>query len=136
MESDSIKRLIVANAEEVRRLHARIHDTHLNRTASPLHLQEWQQACEAFHARFDALSFPGGYATARARIASGDPEAIESALCFVECRPYFFRSGYMFDALVRRLKHVTMTKSQTERFQSVLARLQAWRDAKKARPGA
>jgi hypothetical protein len=136
MKIDSIKRQIEANAEEIRRLHARIHSTFSTKTKSPAHLKEWQEACSEFHAKFDTLSFPGGYERARERITAGDPSTIEAALCFVECRPYFFRSGYMFEAFMRKLKHASLSKAQSERFHSVLSRLKAWRESKQSTLGA
>jgi hypothetical protein len=128
MNPDSIKRQIEANAEEIRRLHAIIHSTFFTKTKSPAHLKEWQEACSEFHAKFYTLSFPGGYERARERITAGDPPTIEAALCFVECRPYFFRSGYMFEAFMRKLKHANFSKAQSERFQYALSRLKAWRE--------
>jgi hypothetical protein len=67
-----------------------------------------------FHARYDLLAFPGGYASreVRARILNGDFAAIEAAICFLEVRPYFFRSGYMFKDLLRALKRAPLTQEE------------------------
>ena len=136
MNSDHLKRHIEENAETIRRLHDRIDDTYAQKTRSPDHHKKWSEACAEFHARFDELSFPGGFETARERIMAGDLETIEAALCFVELRPYFFRSGYMYDALIRKLKHASFSDSQAMRFQVVLTRLKAWRESKKSAPSA
>lgn len=130
MNSERIKELINSNAEEVRRLHSRIHETLLYRYKTPEQTERWERACAEFHSRYDALAFPGGYSSAFERIASGDPKAIETALCFVECRPYFFRSGYMFKDLLRKLKRAQFSKSQLERFNAVLNAYNSWREQK------
>ena len=57
-----------------------------------------KRLCAEFHSQYDDLAFPSGYSTAFERIAAHDLEAIETAFCFFDCRPYFFRSGYMFKA--------------------------------------
>ena len=136
MNSDRIKLQIEENAETIRRLHDRIQDTYAQKTRSPDHHKKWSDACAEFHSKFDELSFPGGYETARERILAGDPETIETALCFVECRPYFFRSGYMYDAFIRKLKHASFSNYQAMRFQAVLTRLKAWRESKQSTPPA
>jgi hypothetical protein len=119
------------NAEEVRRLHARINETYQNRGKTPGATEQWKRACEEFHARYDALAFPGGYDTAVERIAQGDPEAIEAALCFVELRPYFFRSGYMFKTLMRKLKRAPLDAKQSKRFEKVVQAYEQWRQSKR-----
>jgi hypothetical protein len=86
----TMKQLIEHNAEECRRLHARIHETCKQRTISREKKAEWELACQEFHARYDALAFPGGYNGALERRASGDEFTIEAALSFVEVHPYFF----------------------------------------------
>jgi hypothetical protein len=131
----AMKELIERNAEEVRRLHARIHDTFRLRDRSSEQKQEWQRACSEFHARYDKLAFPGGYNTANDRILAGDSEAIEAALCFIELRPYFFRSGYMFKALLPKLKRAPLSAPEAARLQAVLSAYDAWRDAKHQRQG-
>ena len=84
-----------------------------------------------FHASV-ALAFPGGYRGALARIGSGDPEAMEAAICFLELRPYFFRSGYMFKALVSQLKRADLADLQRARFNAVLVAYQTWREQRRA----
>lgn len=112
MRSEAIKTNILTNSEEIRKLHRRIHETFRDRDKSREQYELWERACEEFHARYDVLAFPGGYSTAAERMAQADAEAIESALCFVELRPYFFRSGYMFKTLLRKLKRASLNEKQ------------------------
>ncbi|MFK2878273.1 hypothetical protein [Rhodanobacter hydrolyticus] len=131
--SDQIKLLIEGNAEEVRRLHGRIHETLAFRDVSPKRREEWKRACEDFHRRYDELSFPGGYKGARDRLVAGDPETMEAAICFLELRPYFFRSGYMFEALLRKAKDAPLSVEQRARLQFVADSFRAWKASKRER---
>ncbi len=90
--SDRLKLLIQSNAEEVARLHSRVHEAFAQRDRSSDKRQEWERACETFHSRYNEPAFPGGFDGALDRIAAGDPESMEAAICFLELRPYFFRS--------------------------------------------
>ncbi len=126
MDNGDLKDSIRQNAAEISRLHARIRETLGARGKGARELADWQRACAEFHARYDALACPGGYAGAAARILVGDPSTIEAALCFLELRPYFFRSGYMFQKLLRKLKRAVLTPPQAARLKLVLARQAAW----------
>lgn len=127
MNTNRIKDVIRANAAEIVRLHSRIRATLENRDAGPEGHAEWQKACAEFHARYDGLAFPGGYSGALERISSGDPESIEIAICFLECRPYFFRSQYMFTAIMRRCKRAALSAKQTARLEAVKTRIADWK---------
>ena len=129
-----MRTLILANCEEVLRLRKRIDDTFRLRGRSQEHRERWQTACREFRARYDQLAFPGGYSTAKQRIAAGDLDAIEAALCFVEIRPYFFRSGYMFKELLPKLKRANLSSEQRERLACVLLAYQDWRETKRRTP--
>jgi len=59
---------------------------------------------------------------------AGDPEAMEAAICFLETRPYFFRSGYMFKTLFRKAKRAPLNKDQQERFEAVKKRYDEYRN--------
>jgi len=112
---------MLANAEEIQRLNARVNETAKVRDRSPEDHRNWQLACETFHSRYDALAFPGGYAGALERIVAGEPEAIEAALCFLEARPCFFRSGYMFKDILRKTKRPALSGQQAARLAQVVA---------------
>lgn len=124
--SHHVKQQMLANAKEILRLSARIHETFANRSKGAQSREAWSAACAEFHGRYDELAFPGGYDDAIKRILAGDSVAIDSALCFLECRPYFFRSGYMYKELLRKAKRATMNEIQTGRFRVILQRQAEW----------
>ena len=122
---------IEANAEKIRRLRERIDETFGTRSRSPEARQAWERACAEFHAQYDQLAFPGGYVGALDRILAGDLQTIESSLCFVECRPYFFRSGYMFKDLLRKLKRAPLDAASAKRLELVLKAYADYRDERR-----
>ncbi len=118
------------NATEIVRLHARIHETVKDRSTSATGLAAWRASCAEFHARINHLAFPGGYSEALVKFRVGDTSVVEPALCFLELRPYFFRSGYMFNTLMRRMKHIPLTPDQRTRLDVVRERQVAWKARK------
>jgi len=129
----SLKLIIQQNAEEIRRLHRRIHTALRTRDRSPEEYEAWKAACAEFHQRYDALAFPGGYTGALDRILSGDVNSIEAALCFVETRPFFFRSGYMYKDLLRKLKHAPIDAANAKRLESILQAYAEYRRQRRQR---
>jgi len=90
--------------------------------------QEWSRACEEFHARYEELCIPGGWDSGfEERILAGDPATIEIALCFLEVRPYFFRSGYHWKTILQKCKRAPMSSEQSERFVSLLEKYTEWK---------
>jgi hypothetical protein len=127
MSSDHIKQGMLKNADEIKRLKSRIDQTMPHRSESREKRREWESACSDFHKRYNALAFPGGYNGALERIVAGDAEAMEAGFCFLECRPYFFRSGYIFKEILRKAKRAPLSPDQTRRLQVVVQRLAEWR---------
>jgi hypothetical protein len=127
MNTDRIKRLIGEHSAEIVRLQARVNETFANRDSSPQNWSEWQHAAIEFYSRYMTLSFPGGLEGAYERIVSVDLEAMEAAICFLEVRPYFFRSGYMFKDILRKCNRAPLTPTQTARLVSVKERLAEWK---------
>ena len=46
-----------------------------------------------------------------------DSKAMKVAICFLECRPYFFKSGYMFKDILRKVKKAPLSDEQTLRLE-------------------
>ena len=134
MPSD-LAHTIDANATELRPLDARIHETFRTWNRSPEAKEAWERACAEFHAQYDQLAFPGGYTGALGRIVAGDRQTIEAALCFVECRPFFFRSGYMFKDLLRKLKRAPLDPASAARLALVLEAYADYRERRRRQSG-
>jgi hypothetical protein len=126
VDSRKIKERIRESAAEIVRLHARVHETVADRG-------KWESATTELRSRYDRLAFPGGYTGALERISSGEPNAMEAAICFLECRPYFFRSGYMFKDILRRCRRAPLSDEQVARLKKIEERLAEWRQGKQAK---
>lgn len=122
-----MERLIRANADEINRLRQLIRDTAGARWRGPEERERHAAACAAFHQHYERLAFPGGYANALKRLAEHDPNALDVALTFLEVRPYFFRSGYMWKTLLKRVQRVPMGTKQHARLQKILDAYAAYR---------
>lgn len=118
---------MLSNAKEIERLRARIDEAVKLRGRGPKEQAAWEAACQEFHARYDALAFPDGYSDALDRILAGDATAIEGALCFLELRPRFFRSGYMYKDILRMTKHARLSAGQAARLLQVQQDNEAYR---------
>ena len=79
---------IMRNAEKINQLKARIDESVKYRDKNEHKKKEWEKACADFHGQYDSLAFPGGLDGALERIVEGDTQAMEAAICFLECRPF------------------------------------------------
>jgi hypothetical protein len=127
-----LKRTILENTAEIVRLDRRVEEALVDRN-NPAGRKRHEQACAEFHARYTGLAFPGGYEGAQDRILAGDPETMEAAICFLECRPYFFRSGYMFKDILRKCRRAPLSSDQADRLAKIELKLAAWRKNKLAK---
>lgn len=130
--SGVLKLRIQANAIEIARLHLRIHQAYALCERGPEKPKEWQRTCEAFHRQYDELAFLGGYRGADQRILDGNAESMEAAICFLELRPYVFRSGYMFKAILSKAKRAPLNAELAARLQHVIKDLAEYKTRKRA----
>lgn len=128
--SERIKRTILESALELVQLDARRRKLFALRGESPEKWNEWLLASAELSSRYDSLAFPRGLNGAYERIDSGDPQTIEEAICFLEVRPYFFRSGYMFKDIFRRCKRAQLSQEQIERLAVVIEKMAEWKRRK------
>jgi len=127
-DREQLRAMMIENAAEINRLTRRIHETVKRRSESQELRQEWSQACEEFHTRYGELCIPGGFhLNFYERILAGDPSTIEVALCYLEVRPYFFRSGYHWKTILQKCKRAPMSGEQSERFARLLEKYTEWK---------
>jgi len=129
MDTERVKQTILANAAEIDRLQAVYHATCTKAWSEvPVNGLAALQAWYAFVDAWNPLAFPGGYkGGALARIGGGDPEAMETAICFLELRPYFFRSGYMFKDILRKCRNAPLSVEQAKRLAVFEQKLANWK---------
>lgn len=123
----SFKSRIQQNAHAITQLHERIHETFAHRDDNEQCRELWKDACSEFHNKYDGLAFLGGTSDIRERLRAGDKEAIEYALDFIEVRPYFFRSGYMYKDFIRVLRNCPLSDSQRKRYDQLKSRYDEYR---------
>lgn len=132
LDRDKLRAQLIENAAELNRLHQRIHETVKRREENAELREEWSQACAEFHTNYNQLCLPGGWDSGFLdRLLSGDPDAVEVALCFLEVRPYFFRSGYHWKVILQKCKRAPLTGEQAERFSVLLQRYREWKELRK-----
>ena len=123
----SYKNIIRSNTDLIVALRQQIGETGAKRDESEERWQQWVSACSEFRARYSQLAFLGGVETARERLRSGDSASIDYALDFLELRPFFFRSGYMYNDFMRVLRNCPMSDEQTQRYKAIRERYEQYR---------
>lgn len=123
---DELKRMMLDNAEKINRIMVRIKETVRSRDNGPSQEKAWRDACRDLHEKYDDLAFPYDLRTVEAGLVAGDTNIVDAVLCFLEIRPYYFRSGYFFSWFLRRMKRAKLTKESRARYEAVLARQREW----------
>ncbi len=126
-----MNQLIERNAAELRRLHQAVHHSAEHRSESVEAMIAWQAACEEYNRRYDELAFPGGLHRGKKLIEAGDALAVETALIYLEQRPFYFRAKYHRMAFMKMLKRLDLAPRFKDRLDQVIGKLQAWRLAAK-----
>ena len=107
--------LISQESEVMAKLHSQIHETFKNRDKD---LTSWKNACEEFHSyssRMDQM-------LERVYLEQiySDKELQEFIITFLELDPMFFRSGYIKEEMLRKIKKSPISVKQKERLRLVL----------------
>ena len=108
------------NAGRLRELNAEIDRPFGDGPLLSIHVKAHDIACAVFHSQYDSLAFPGGLREALQKLKTGDPCVVEAAIQYLEVKPRFFRSGYIAETILHRLRHVALTSSQVARLVSVV----------------
>jgi hypothetical protein len=108
---------ILENAKTINQLHNNIKETFERKNQNPA---AWSAACERFHTEYDRLAFPRGLLEGLRLLQQQDPATIALAITYLKADPYFFRSGYNKQEILRRLKRAPFTKKQTAELQEII----------------
>lgn len=104
-------------AKEWEALREQVYATFKLRDRSAEDLAEWSEACKAWHGYSRPVLDTFESTAAMEQLATGDPELLELAICFVEVNPYYFRSGYLKKRLFRRLRGMALSEKARQRIQ-------------------
>jgi len=116
----STAELIRQRAQRLRQLNDEVDATLCHRNEGAAQEERWRAACKQFHDEYDRLAFPGGAAEGIRKLAAHDQDAIETAVVFLETDPLFFRSGYIKEELIEKLRWAPLNTDQKSRLQQVI----------------
>ena len=121
-----IHKNILKSEAKIQRLHHLIGSTFAKRDDNKQSYESWQNACANFHQNYSALVFHSDNFEGEedliellAHNSANGVYAREFAICFIELRPYYFRSGYLYKRLLRKLKHAPLTQDQLSRYDKI-----------------
>jgi hypothetical protein len=106
-------------AQLVQETMGRVNDTAHKRDGSKTALARWHHALDEWH-RAMGLLYPDAFWEDLERLRSGDVEAVEPAIAFLEADPWAFRSGYVKQTVVHLLKRLELSAEQAGRLRSVI----------------
>lgn len=78
------------------------------------------EAARRLYERAWEMAYPPGFWEDYERLRCGDPTGMESAVSFLEADPWFFRSGYVKQKLIRAIKARFLTPEYVTRLQQVI----------------
>ena len=106
---------------DINALTVRINETFKRRDKSDKDWDEWRHATRAFHT-YESPVFQLWRRETLDALRAGDRDAIEGALAFLEADPYFFRSGYLKETILRALKRAPLNGRDEARLQMIVLR--------------
>lgn len=111
----NMRDLIIQESIKLKALHDNIYFYYNKRGKS----NEYKNACAEFHAYQSPMMKYFSKASLN-ELKTANKEKIEFALTFLEIDPYFFRSGYLKEDLLRKLKFITFSDSEKTRLIDIL----------------
>lgn len=93
---------------------------------------EWQAEIKRFRAAID-LAYPGGFWDDLVRASQGDWAGLETLIGFLEADPFFFRSGYAKERILKLVKRAPLDAGQRARLRDVCLAVVDGRDRREFR---
>lgn len=110
---------ILETAAIMSALHQRVRETVVFREVGTKQWGAWRLACDELHSTKLATDFLWEDSFYQ-RLRAGERDAIEEAILFLEVDPWFFRSGYLKERLIRGLKACPRKKKDDMRLRNVI----------------
>lgn len=107
--------IITQETEVISQLHKRIHATFKNRDKD---LKSWKRACEEFHQH--ASKIDPILDRVYVEQVYSDKDLQEFVITFLEINPIFFRSGYIKEEMLKKIKKSPLSVKQKMRLRQVL----------------
>ena len=107
--------MINHETEVMNRLQRDVHSTFLKRGKDR---ESWSKACEKFHSYVSPIDH--AIDEIYESPALNNKQTLEFVLTFLEIDPMFFRSGYVKEDMIQRLKRTNLTQEQLTRVNSIL----------------
>ncbi|MDB6080553.1 MAG: hypothetical protein JWO82_4300, partial [Akkermansiaceae bacterium] len=114
--------IIEEEARIERELYEQIRETYLTRDAGPAEFAIWAQTCKHFHQRPSPLDrlWEDDYLVL---LRGGDRSAVLDAVAFLEVDPWYHRSGYLKEKLIKALKRAPLQEGDRQRLRETLLRI-------------
>lgn len=110
----------------------KIHQTFHKRRESDGAWQEWSDTCRAVH----RIKLPTDFLWSdehRDKVRSGDREAIDDTIVYLEADPWYFRSGYLKEWLLDNLRKAPLNEENKSRLRKVILNVAAGRNRREFR---
>ncbi len=91
----------------VNKAHEELQEAYLVRNQGKESFIQWEMAAAKFKSALDQ-AYPTGFFEAIEKLKKGNKDEIELILGFLEADPYFFRSGYTKEKILRGLKKIKL----------------------------
>ncbi len=115
----NLTEMITEEGAKLGELHAQVHQTLLHRDRDAKSRSEWELACTAFHSYVSRMDYHIERACKNVRY--NEKQLLEFVVCFLEVDPWFYRSGYLKEVFLTRLKRSDLNDAIKERLRIVLA---------------
>jgi hypothetical protein len=115
---ENYRKMIAECEREVNELHAALWKTVEHRYKSPHHREKWHRAADAFRNHQSPIDdlidkcFEYGL--------KNDADLRRFAFAYIDEDPYFFRSGYILEDLLRRMKQLALTTDEKSSLQRLI----------------
>ena len=105
------------------------------RFRSPVDAHVWDVHRATAERLWEAVeaAYPPGFWDDYQCLERGEAKGVEGAIKFLEADPYFFRSGYLKEKLIRLIKRPMLTPARVTRLQAVVLNMVDHRDGREFR---